>query len=192
MQSNAKPHLFAESSILVEGLVGVGWAYDPGKGPPAQCGGNSNHPFEDNVKSTWQTSKTGKKRPTARAPQPPHPSGSPVEVFPAEPRGKHESTHRTGVAVCPWCALSTSSNCAITDFPQKRPQHAPGSRKSTRQTGQAMCPRPAPPMACPQDAPKNENSGQRQLAGVGSAVSSFGRVWCSPLAVPKTKEQLNE
>jgi len=84
----AQPH---PSSLPKRGVgMGVGWAYDPGKGPPEtraghvlppQCGGNSNHPFEDNAESTWQTSKTGKKRPTARAPQPPHPSGSPVEVF---------------------------------------------------------------------------------------------------------------
>jgi len=84
----AQPH---PSSLPKRGVgMGVGWAYDPGKGPPKtraghvlppQCGGNSNHPYEDNAKSTWQTSKTGKTRPTARAPQPPNPSGSPVEVF---------------------------------------------------------------------------------------------------------------
>ncbi|EJK64873.1 hypothetical protein THAOC_14343 [Thalassiosira oceanica] len=83
-----KPH---PSSLPKRGVgMGVGWAYDPGKGPPKtraghvltpQCGGNSNHPYEDNAKLTWQTSKTGKTRPTARAPQPPNPSGSPVEVF---------------------------------------------------------------------------------------------------------------
>ncbi|EJK70384.1 hypothetical protein THAOC_08262 [Thalassiosira oceanica] len=92
--------------------MGVGWAYDPGKGPPKtraghvlppQCGGNSNHPYEDNAKSTWQTSKTGKTRPTARAPQPPNPSGSSVEVFDL---------------IALWTQLSTGINyCWTSDEP---------------------------------------------------------------------------
>ena len=53
-------------------------------------------------------------------------------------RGNNESTHRTGIAVCPWCALSNILEIVLSPTFPKGPQHAPGSHKSTRQTGKDM------------------------------------------------------
>ncbi|EJK63368.1 hypothetical protein THAOC_15976 [Thalassiosira oceanica] len=62
--------------------------------------------------------------------------GSPAEARESQ---EHPSDRRSRVSVVG--SLEHPQNRAISDFPQKPPQHAPGSRKNTRQTGKAMCPR---------------------------------------------------